>query len=79
MGAKNRVLRSINNDDASLCVDIFLRPNGTFGFEEYRRDFEDPRGWFPIGAQPMAIFYSEDTALQAAKVHVAWLRTVVNV
>jgi hypothetical protein len=46
---ENRVLRSINNDDASRCVDVFLRPEGTIGFEEYRRDAEDGRGWFPIG------------------------------
>ena len=38
MAHVNRVLRSINNEDASLCVDIFLRPEGTVGFEEYRRD-----------------------------------------
>jgi hypothetical protein len=40
---KNKVLRSFNNEGATLCVDIFVRPNGTIGFEEYRRDLEDNR------------------------------------
>jgi len=26
------------------CVDVFARPDGTFGFEEFRRDPED-MGW----------------------------------
>ena len=49
MAHVNRVLRSINDEDASRCVDIFLRPDGSIGFEEYRRDVEDGRGWFPVG------------------------------
>ena len=44
MAHVNRVLRSINDEDAARCVDIFLRPDGTLGFEEYRRDVEDGRG-----------------------------------
>jgi hypothetical protein len=55
-GAREPVLRSINNDDAARGVDVFLRPEGTIGFEEYRRDAEDGRGWFPIVAQAKAKF-----------------------
>ena len=33
---KKFVIRSINNSDQSLCVDIFKRNDNTFGFEEYR-------------------------------------------
>jgi hypothetical protein len=44
MAHANRVLRSIETDDAARCVDLFVRPDGTFGFEEYRRDIEDGRG-----------------------------------
>jgi hypothetical protein len=29
-------------------VDIFLRPDGTFGFEEFRRDPEDRGAWTPV-------------------------------
>ena len=37
MAHANRVLRSIETDDGGRCVDLFARPDGTFGFEEYRR------------------------------------------
>ena len=69
----NRVLGSINNEDASRCVDIFLRPEGTVGFEEYRRDIEDPRGWFPVGGHSAQIFGDEASALKPAKAEVSWL------
>ena len=46
MAHENKVMKSINAHDSSICVDIFRRPDGTFGFEEYRRDLEDAMGWF---------------------------------
>ena len=36
MAHTNRVLRSIETDDGGRCVDLFARPDGSFGFEEYR-------------------------------------------
>jgi hypothetical protein len=69
----HRVLRSINNEDASLCVDIFLRPDRTVGFEVYRRDVEDPRGWFPVGGYSAQVFASEADAFAAAKACAPWL------
>lgn len=74
----NKVLRSINDRGADRCVDIFLRPDGTVGFEEYRRDVEDARGWFPIGGHSNQIFLAEADALKAALTAVAWLGTVVG-
>lgn len=47
---KHRVVRSINLAGDARCVDIFERADGSLGFEEYRRDAEDCRGWFAIGA-----------------------------
>jgi hypothetical protein len=74
----NKVLRSINNEDASRCVDVFRRPDGSIGFEEYRRDQEDNRGWFPIGGHAARVFESEGAALEAAKAEVVWLRRLVG-
>ena len=34
MGRK--VLDSFDSPDRSHCVDVFIRDNGTFGFEEFR-------------------------------------------
>ena len=69
----NKVMKSINGHDDSICVDIFLRPDGSYGFEEYRRDVEDARGWFPTGNYSAMMFQSEDQALNSAKKHIAWL------
>ena len=76
-GARNRVLRSIENDSGNLCVDIFLRPDGSAGFEEYRRDSEDGRGWFPVGFYAAHVYATEAAALDAALESVSWLREVV--
>lgn len=35
------VLTSIETPDRQRCVDLFQRQDGTFGFEELRRDPED--------------------------------------
>ena len=78
MAHVNKVIRSINNEDTSLCVDIFRRPDGTIGFEEYRRDLEDNRGWFPIGGYSSQLFDSEVAALNVAKANVAWLSRVIR-
>jgi hypothetical protein len=78
MAQLNRVLRSINNDDASRCVDIFLRPEGTIGFEEYRRDVEDGRGWFPVGGYVNQMFNDESAAFAAAASAVPWLRQAMR-
>jgi len=73
MKRQRRVPKSINDESAQRCVDIFARADGTFGFEEYRRDAEDARGWFATGGHQERVFASEGDALRAARVAVAWL------
>lgn len=68
-----RVVASINNDYGDHCVDIFARDDGTFGFEEFRRDAEDMRGWFPIGRHAHRVFATDEDALAAARATVAWM------
>jgi hypothetical protein len=74
----NKVMRSINRPDGQVCVDIFVRPDGTYGFDECRRDPEDPRGWYPIGHHAGEIFATQDAALAIARTRVLWLRDVVR-
>jgi hypothetical protein len=74
----NRVLRSIETDDGGRCVDLFARPDGTFGFEEYRRDIEDGRGWFAIGLHAPASFETADGAWREALARIAWLGAAVG-
>ncbi len=68
-----KVLKSVEDPTATHCVDIFVRSDGTFGFEEYRRDHEDQRGWFSLHHYSTLIFETEDDAVAQAKARVAWL------
>jgi len=66
-------MKSINSYDQSICVDIFVRPDGSFGYEEYRRDVEDGRGWFPIGCYHAQVFKTQKDALGHASKTIGWL------
>ena len=78
MAHANKVTRSIETPDGGRCVDLFRRPDATYGFEEYRRDPEDGSGWFPIGFHAQAVFPTETVALAEARLRVAWLALVLD-
>jgi hypothetical protein len=78
MRAKNLVVKSINAAGEDRCVDIFRRPDDTFGFEEYRRDVEDQRGWFAVGFYGGQMFESEAAALATAFAAVSWLEEPIG-
>ena len=67
------VLRSIENGEHDRCVDLFRRPDGSFGFEAFRRDVEDAGAWTPVAYHCSAAYCSMDEALGAAAKAVAWL------
>jgi hypothetical protein len=67
------VLASYQTDEGNRCVDIFSRPNGTFGFEEFRRDPEDLGVWTPISYFSGHEYPTEDHAIKSAKHAVPWL------
>ncbi|MEL6965730.1 MAG: hypothetical protein AAFO01_23500 [Pseudomonadota bacterium] len=72
--AKPLVLRSIETEDELRCVDVFRRDDGSFGFEEYRRDPEDGRGWQIAGGYGGQRYATQDQALDGAIACVRWLR-----
>jgi len=78
MAHVNKVMQSIETPDGGRCVDIFIRPDGSYGFEEYRRDLEDGRGWFPVGFHADERFGSEAAARDTALDRVSWLRDVLS-
>ncbi|MEM9029951.1 MAG: hypothetical protein AAGC70_16435 [Pseudomonadota bacterium] len=78
MADKNVVVHSYNLDGETRCVDVFRRSDGTFGFEEYRREPEDGRGWYPIGHHGDRRFTTASDALTQAKVSVDWLAAIVK-
>jgi hypothetical protein len=75
MPAPDKVLTSLGNSAGDHCVDVFVRADGTFGFEEYRRDPEDARGWFSLHRYSHQVFATAEDALAQAKSRVAWMIT----
>ena len=73
MAHVNKVVRSMNQDGGTICVDVFARPDGTYGYDEFRRDPEDGRGWFSIGHHGSKVFNSPDDAMVEARRTVSWL------
>jgi hypothetical protein len=59
-------------------VDIFSRPDGTFGFEEFRRDPEDMGRWTPIAYYSVREYGTEVEAVAAARDAVPWLAAVLD-
>jgi len=73
MAHENTIVRSINLEGEMICVDIFQRPDGTYGFDEFRRDPEDTRGWYSIGHFNDQVFMDANGALDAARQAIGWL------
>lgn len=67
------VFRSIENGEHDRCVDLFQRPDHSFGFEEFRRDAEDEGRWMPVQYYSGLSYGSEADALAAAATVVGWL------
>ncbi len=72
------VLASPSTPAVDRCVDIFVRPDGTFGFEEFRRDPEDMGAWTPVAYYSTREFETESDALSAARDAVRWLPAVLE-
>ena len=67
------VTDSIENGQHDRCVDLFARPDGSFGFEEFRRDPEDAGAWTPVSYFSGLRFASKSQALTQAKQRIPWL------
>jgi hypothetical protein len=72
------VFDSIENAEHDRCVDLFVRPDGTFGFEEFRRDVEDAGAWTPVHSFSGLSFPSSETVLAAAVRSVMWLANALG-
>ena len=72
------VLSSPSTPSVDRCVDIFKRPDGTFGFEEFRRNAEDLGAWTPIAYYSRREFATEAEAMDAARSAVPWLSAVLE-
>jgi hypothetical protein len=70
----SNVIATLHNEAGDRAVKIMKLPDGTFGFNEFRRDPEDAGGWTLTRANPRGTFASEVQALAAAEDDIAWLR-----
>ena len=70
------VLASIETDDGAQCVDFFRRGDGTFGFEQYRSDYDGVSRWQSLSKYSQLVFASGQEALDAARPCVPWLRRI---
>jgi hypothetical protein len=66
------VFDSIEDDGHERCVDLFSRPDGSFGFEEFRRDVEDSGAWTPVHYYSGLSYRDREAALSAASRTVGW-------
>lgn len=55
-------------------VDLFRRADGSWGFEEFRRDVEDGGAWTPVAYFSTTAYPSRDLAWADAMSAVAWLK-----
>ena len=67
------VLESLETGDGLRCVDLFRRPDGSFGYEEFRRDPEDRGAWTPVRFASGLGYPSLREAYAAARSAVVWL------
>lgn len=67
------VLESVENGQHDRCVDLFRRPDGSFGFEEFRRDPEDGGRWTPVSWYLDGRYASREAAWASAAAAVPWL------
>jgi hypothetical protein len=72
------ILASHQTHEANRCVDIFSRPDGTFGFEEFRRDPEDMGTWTPVSYYSGRSYPTEADTILAARAAVAWLGSMLD-
>ena len=66
------VLTSVQNPSGERCLDVFVRPRGTFGYEEFRRDPEDMGAWTPLQYFSDQEFSDIETAIAAARRSIPW-------
>jgi hypothetical protein len=72
------VAASHETPERDRCVDVFSRPDGTWGFEEFRKDPEDMGAWTPVSYFSGREYPTEAETVDAAKQAIPWLRAVLE-
>ncbi|HXY99818.1 MAG TPA: hypothetical protein VEI03_07440 [Stellaceae bacterium] len=72
------VVASLEDFDRFRCIDVLQRPDGTFFFNEYRRDPEDAGRWTLIGDYSDRRYSTQDEALAGAESSFGWFAEVMQ-
>ncbi len=67
------ILATYETQEHNRCVDVFARPDQTYGFEEFRRDPEDMGTWYDVAYFAEHRYDTREEAEQAARREVGWL------
>ena len=70
------VIASLESEDGTHCVDFFTREDGTFGFEQYRGEYDGSSRWQSLSEYARKSFASGQEALHVAKQQVSWLQII---
>jgi hypothetical protein len=70
------VIATLHNAAADRGVKIMMRSDGTFGFNEFRRDPEDAGAWTLVRENPQGIYATQEQATAAARA--GWLRDTAS-
>lgn len=66
------LVASYENPERDRCVDLFARDDGSFGFEEWRREPEDAGNWYRARYYASTIYATAAEALSEARAKVPW-------
>jgi hypothetical protein len=72
-----RIVAAYETAEHNRGVDVFARPDGTYGFEEFRRDPEDMGVWYDVAYFSEQRFDTQQAAEQAARAAIRWLADTV--
>lgn len=71
-----KVLASFEDSFSAHCVDVFVRENGTFGFEEFRSESDGDGRWQSLGKYSQLSFDSGEQALREAEQRITWFENI---
>lgn len=72
MNRKNfKAVASFEDSTGLKCVDLIQTEENFFTFKTFRKDPEDPNGWFPYGYEGQ-LYSTKEEALEAAKKVIEW-------
>jgi len=67
-----QILKTIVHPEGNRKVEVFQRPDGTFGFEEWHW-LVDEKCWCPLGKRSVSVIDTMDHTLDEIKGRIPWV------